>query len=82
MKLKAVLFLVVTFYFTSLSAAPAPWYQWQSKVDGKVFCAQTSPGKGWKRLKGSYQDVRCEKPDLNQPKKKADVIIVEPVKNW
>jgi hypothetical protein len=42
-------------------ADPAPWYQWRSKVDGKVFCAQTSPGEGWERLAQAYRDARCER---------------------
>ncbi|MDR0379137.1 MAG: hypothetical protein LBI62_04210 [Candidatus Accumulibacter sp.] len=40
------------------SAAPAPWYKWQS-ITGDTVCAQTSPGPGWIRLETSYVDPRC-----------------------
>ncbi|MEC5385174.1 hypothetical protein VVD49_05530 [Uliginosibacterium sp. H3] len=44
-------------------AAPAPWYQWKSKLNGKIACMQTSPGDGWERDGGpkaqAYPDARC-----------------------
>ncbi|RCI71148.1 hypothetical protein DT376_30700, partial [Pseudomonas aeruginosa] len=43
-------------------AAPAPFYKWQSKLDGQVACMQTSPGDGWVRLDGPYRDLRCREP--------------------
>lgn len=43
-------------------AAPAPWYLWRSKVDGKTFCFQVSPGEGWERVDGPFRDARCKKP--------------------
>jgi hypothetical protein len=46
---------------TQLWAAPAPWYQWRSKADGKRVCAQTSLGPGWDRAAGPFRDSRCEK---------------------
>lgn len=69
MRAKKILALSIIFLVSPLFAAPAPWYKWQSKVDGKVFCAQTSPGGGWKRLKGSYRDLRCQKPIQEKTKK-------------
>ena len=45
----------------ALAAAPAPWFKWRSKVDGKQFCAQTSLGPGWEKAAGPYKDSRCEK---------------------
>ncbi len=42
-------------------AAPAPWYLWRSKIDGKSFCFQTSPGEGWERVDGPFRDARCKK---------------------
>jgi hypothetical protein len=42
-------------------AAPAPWFQWRSKVDGKQFCAQTSLGHGWEKAAGPFKDSRCTK---------------------
>lgn len=43
-------------------AAPAHWYLWRSKLDGKTFCQQVSPGEGWERVGGPFRDSRCEKP--------------------
>jgi hypothetical protein len=43
------------------AAAPAPWFKWRSKLDGKQFCAQTSLGPGWEKAGGPYQDSHCEK---------------------
>jgi hypothetical protein len=43
-----------------LGAAPAPWYQWRSKLDGKLACSQTPLGPGWEKASGPYRDSRCE----------------------
>lgn len=40
-------------------AAPAPWYYWRSKVDGKRVCAQASPGPGWERDGAPYDGPGC-----------------------
>lgn len=45
----------------ALAAGPAPWYQWRSKVDGKLACAQTSLGHGWEKASGPYRDSHCKK---------------------
>ena len=45
-------------------ADTAPWYQWRSKLDGKLFCAQTSPGAGWEKGSGPYLNGRCDTPGL------------------
>lgn len=45
----------------SVLAAPALWYKWRSKLDGKEVCAQTSPGRGWEKVDGPYRDARCDK---------------------
>jgi len=42
-----------------LQAAPAPWYQWRSKVDGALACSQTPLGAGWVRFAGPYRDAHC-----------------------
>jgi hypothetical protein len=44
-----------------LAAAPAPWFKWRSKVDGKQVCAQTPLGPGWEKAGGPYRDSHCEK---------------------
>jgi len=40
-------------------AGPAPYWRWESKVDGRLICAQVSPGDGWKRFNGPYNNARC-----------------------
>lgn len=42
-------------------AQPAPWYIWESRLDGRIVCAQTMRG-AWKRLAGPFEDGRCMKP--------------------
>lgn len=42
------------------NAAPAPWYQWRSLVNGALFCAQTSPGPGWEQVAGPFRNPRCQ----------------------
>ncbi len=42
-------------------AKPAPWFQWRSKANGALACAQTPLGPGWERAAGPYRDARCEK---------------------
>ncbi|MCI8210544.1 hypothetical protein AUC61_13465 [Pseudomonas sp. S25] len=38
-------------------AKNARYYKWQGA--DRVVCAQTSPGKGWKRLNGSFIKSDC-----------------------
>lgn len=45
----------------AMQAQPAPWYTWESQLDGRIVCAQTMRG-AWKRLGGPFEDGRCEKP--------------------
>lgn len=42
-------------------AAPAPFYLWQSRVSGKFICKQVSPGEGWVRFSGPFEDGGCRK---------------------
>jgi hypothetical protein len=46
-------------FAASLQAAPAPWYQWQSKQTGRYLCAQFSPGDGWVLHAGPYRNAGC-----------------------
>lgn len=62
MKFRILLLLLLCQWTASAGADPAPWYQWRSKLDGKVFCAQTSPGAGWEKLAPPFRDARCEHP--------------------
>ncbi|WP_407311835.1 hypothetical protein [Pseudomonas sp. nanlin1] len=58
-RLVALLFLLGTLA-SATQAAPAPWYKWQSLTKAGVYlCAQTSPGEGWARLAGPYDNAGC-----------------------
>lgn len=47
-------------------AAPAPWYKWKSTLDGKIACFQVSPGVGWLKDSGPYDDARCQLPNASR----------------
>ena len=51
-------------------AQPAPWYYWESQLDGKLVCAQVMRG-AWKRLSGPFEDGRCQKPLPRRPRSSA-----------
>jgi hypothetical protein len=53
---------------TSSIAAPATWHWWQSKLDGRLFCAQASPGPGWSKRPRAYRDLHCTQPVQLSPK--------------
>ncbi|MFJ5445371.1 hypothetical protein ACIKP9_03950 [Methylobacillus methanolivorans] len=53
------LILLGLIWAAPLAAAPAPWYLWQSKLDSKLVCLQTSPGHGWVQIKGPFKDNNC-----------------------
>lgn len=40
-------------------AAPAPWFWWESKATGQRTCSQTSPGEGWLRAGGPFNNSQC-----------------------
>lgn len=40
-------------------AAPAPWHQWSSRLNGALVCAQTSPGPGWAHARGPFKEAGC-----------------------
>ncbi|KTB81045.1 hypothetical protein ACTAB9_19495 [Pseudomonas syringae] len=47
----------LTTFVLLAQAAPAHYYKWQG--DSRIVCAQTSPGPGWKRLKGHFIKADC-----------------------
>jgi hypothetical protein len=61
MKTIALLF-ALAFAAQVTLAAPAPWFQWRSKLNGSLACSQTPMGPGWEKSAGPYRDARCEKP--------------------
>lgn len=61
MMIKNIVFVVVGLLVSfAVSAAPAPWYLWKSKLDGSMWCTQTLPGDGWVKLDGPYKDAHCK----------------------
>ncbi|MGE4406918.1 hypothetical protein [Pseudomonas sp.] len=61
--MRIVLFALSLSVSGVVSAVPAPYYQWQSKLDGTVICRQTSPGEGWQRLnERAFRDLNCSMP--------------------
>jgi hypothetical protein len=61
--MRVVLFVIAFTASLPALAAPAPWFKWQSKVDGQTACAQSSPGPGWELHEGTpYRDLRCTQP--------------------
>jgi hypothetical protein len=49
--------------------APAPWYYWRSKLDGRRVCAQTSPGQGWELDSEAYSKPMCRGAPAAQPRR-------------
>ncbi|MCY1281907.1 hypothetical protein D9M68_356710 [compost metagenome] len=60
--MRLVLFLLLSTLAWGVSAAPMPFYAWQSRVDGARVCSQTSPGAGWERVAGPFRDAGCRQP--------------------
>jgi hypothetical protein len=58
---RAVAIILLACLCATAFAAPAPWYTWRSKVDGKQVCAQTALGHGWEKAAGPYKDSHCTK---------------------
>jgi hypothetical protein len=54
------LVIVILLMPVTTNAHPAPWYQWRSKLNNHIVCAQTSPGHGWVLENGPYKDTRCQ----------------------
>jgi len=57
----AALGAALIFVLSSSLAAPAPYYQYRSKLTGELACSPTPLGEGWVRSNGPYRDARCEK---------------------
>lgn len=55
----AILACVLTIWAIQAFAKPAPWYLWESRVDGHRLCHQFDPGDGWVRVSGPFKDARC-----------------------
>ncbi|MBH3427781.1 hypothetical protein [Pseudomonas alkylphenolica] len=44
---------------TGVRADAAAWYRWESQADGRLVCSQFSPGDGWKRFAGPFNNAAC-----------------------
>lgn len=62
-KLRGILYAALLAAATFALAAPAPWHWWKSRLDGRLYCAQTSPGSGWVRVDGPFDNAQCRKHD-------------------
>jgi len=59
-KLGTLVAMLVLAFTSSTVAAPAPFYKWQSKLNGYIACGQTSLGSGWILFsKTRYKDAGC-----------------------
>ncbi|MBM5460642.1 hypothetical protein H8F21_24030 [Pseudomonas sp. P66] len=56
---RLMLALFTTLLVAQVKADAAPWYRWESQVDGRLVCAQFSPGEGWKRFAGPFNNPGC-----------------------
>lgn len=36
-----------------------PFYEWKNETSGSIVCAQTAPDKGWVKVTGPYEDLKC-----------------------
>lgn len=61
MKSKHLFILFAAFAVASVTAAPAAWYKWRSKLNGTTICTQVMHGE-WEKVAGPFKDARCEKP--------------------
>lgn len=60
-----ILFIALVAFFASGSwAGPAAWYKWRSVLSNNDVCAQFSPGPGWVRVLGPFEDAACRKPGV------------------
>jgi hypothetical protein len=53
--------ILLALWSSHVIAAPAAFYKWRSKTDGKIACSQTPLGPGWERAAGPFRDSHCEK---------------------
>lgn len=52
-------FLFATLFTAAAHAAPAPWFSWESLLNGHRVCAQTTPGPGWRKAAGPFRNAAC-----------------------
>ena len=45
----------------SASAAPAPWFKYQSLATGRYVCSQVDLGKHYKKFAGPFSNAGCRR---------------------
>lgn len=60
--MRSLLSGVLLLFAVHAAAGTAAWYRWESRIDGRLVCAQTSPGAQWKQFAGPFLDANCSKP--------------------
>ncbi len=53
---------IAAFCLYQAQAGTAPWWRWESQVDGRLVCSQWPPGDGWKKFAGPYSNGGCREP--------------------
>nr|WP_314875910.1 hypothetical protein [uncultured Pseudomonas sp.] len=56
---KLIIASAALLYLLQVQAGTAPWWRWESQVDGRLVCSQWSPGQGWKRFAGPFNNAGC-----------------------
>ena len=60
--MRPIVLLLLCLIGGQASAAPAPFFLWQSTATGQFSCAQRSPGEGWRKHSGPFRDAGCRTP--------------------
>ncbi|VVM61032.1 hypothetical protein PS623_01257 [Pseudomonas fluorescens] len=56
---KLIIASAAVLYLLQAQAGTAAWWRWESQVDGRLVCSQWSPGEGWKRFAGPFNNAGC-----------------------
>lgn len=51
----------IAFTCAMATAAPAPWYKYQSLASGRYLCSQVDPGKHYQRFAGPFDNAGCRR---------------------
>lgn len=65
MQIHKLVLIAIAALVHSATAATAPWYLWQFRIDNvmtaKTTCAQTATGT-WMQISGPFEDAACTVP--------------------
>ena len=53
--------VLLTMVALTATAAPAPWYKYQSLATGRYLCSQVDPGKHYLKFSGPYNNAGCRR---------------------